>query len=231
MQILEATMWGLRTARLAFRSTASTATITLFPMVHVGEERFYAEVYADAFGHDVVLVEGVRSSVSRNFTRAYRWMNPERLGLVIQPEPPDAGPGAARTVHADLTGEEFEREWREVPWRLRALFALIAPLFGLSQKVFASRERLAKRAAMDDRLSSDEVLRWSPDFEVFHRCVGDARDERLLQCLATELDNAPAEGKRIAIVYGARHMRAVIRELTRRGFYSGKGRWLTIFKA
>lgn len=200
-------------------------------MVHVGEERFYADVYADAFGHDVVLVEGVRSSIGRNFTRAYRWMKPERLGLVIQPKAPAAGPGTARTVHADLSGDEFDREWRKIPWHLRAAFAVIAPLYGVSQRLFASREGLAKRSAMDDRLSSHEVLSWNPDFESVHHCIGDSRDERLLQCLATELESSPTEGKRIAIVYGARHMRAVIRELTRRGFNSGGARWLTIFKA
>jgi hypothetical protein len=223
-------MFGLRAARLGFRSSASNATVTLFPMVHVGDERFYAEVYADAFGHEAVLIEGVRSSVSRNFTRAYRWMKPERLGLVIQPKTPASSLVAARTVRADLTGEEFEREWRKVPWRLRAAFAVIAPLYGLSQCFFGSREAMAKRCAMEDRLSSDEVLSWNPEFDAVHHCIGDARDERLLQCLAAELDNAPAEGRRIAIVYGPRHMRAVIRELTRRGFHCGEAKWLTIFK-
>ena len=224
-------MYGLRTARLVFRSSASTATVTLFPMVHVGEERFYAEVYADAFGHDVVLVEGVRSSVSRNLTRAYRWMKPERLGLVIQFKPSAAGPGMARIVHADITADDFHREWRKIPWHLRAAFAVIAPLFGLSQRLFASREGLAEHSAMDDRLSSDEVLSWNPDFEAVHHCIGEARDERLLQCLATEIESAAVGAERIAVVYGARHMRAVIRELTRRGFYSSEARWLTIFKS
>ena len=224
-------MFGLRTARLVFRSSRSSATVTLFPMVHVGEERFYADVYADAFDHDVALVEGVRSSVSRNFTRAYRWMRPERLGLVIQPKGPAASAAAARTVLADLSGDEFEREWRKVPWRLQCAFAVIAPLYGLSQRFFASRESMAKRSAMDDRLSSDEVLPCNPDSDAVHHCIGQARDERLLQCLAEELESASEEAKRIAIVYGARHMRAVIRELTRRGFQCGEARWLTIFKA
>ena len=59
----------------------------------------------------------------------------------------------------------------------------------------------------------------------------DARDERLLRCLTTELEGAPAQGMRVAIVYGARHMRTVIRDLTRRGFYCGEAKWLTVFKS
>src|SRR5687768_3511227 len=112
MQILESSMLGLRTARMVFRSRESGACVTLFPMVHVGEEAFYRQVYEDAFGQDVVLVEGVRSPVTRNATRSYRWIDFDRLGLVLQPRTPAQEDVRARIVHADLTADEFHREWR-----------------------------------------------------------------------------------------------------------------------
>ncbi|MDQ4087223.1 MAG: hypothetical protein M3177_04305 [Pseudomonadota bacterium] len=227
MQILESSMLGLRTARTVFRSPRSAVSVTLYPMVHVGDRRFYEETYREAFAHDVVLVEGVRSPVSRNLTRSYRWIDFEKLGLVQQPKYPPQEAVAARIVRADLTAEEFHREWRKVALLLRAAFLFGAPLYGLYRRLFSSRQSLARNMCLEDRRSAEEVLNWSPRFEPVYRSILHARDERLVQCMAAELDCASE--KRVAIVYGARHMRAVLRELTRRGFHCSQSTWRTIF--
>lgn len=229
MQILESSVLGLRTSRMEFESRNSSVTVTLYSMVHVGEERFYDETYAEAFAHDVVLVEGVRSSVGRNLTRSYRWLDFEKLGLVPQPKVPVQEGISARIVKADLSTEEFHREWRKVPLSLRAAFAVLAPLYGVHRRFFASRERLAHNLCLEDRRSADEVLDWDPKFEPVIRSIIDARDERLVQCLREELEASDKPEKRIAIVYGARDMRAVLRELHRQGFRCSNAIWRTIF--
>ncbi len=48
---------AIRAASIA--SSDHPMTVTLFPMVHIGEPEFYQQVYADAFAHDVVLYEGI----------------------------------------------------------------------------------------------------------------------------------------------------------------------------
>jgi hypothetical protein len=198
-------------------------------MVHIGEARFYDEVHADALDHDIVLFEGVRSPVGRNFTRSYRWLRPERLGLVVQSKLTPAIATGVRLVHADLDTEEFHREWRKVAWYWRGLAWIAAPIYGVHQRLFATRASIAKRMNLEDLRSADEVLRWTPDLDAFERSIGEARDERLLKCLEAEL--GAAEGStRIAVVYGARHIRSVIRELTKLGFRCSEARWLTIFK-
>lgn len=220
-------MLGLRTARMVFRSRHSPVSLTLYPMVHVGDARFYKEAYDDAFSHDVVLVEGIRSPVGRRLTRSYRWINFEKLDLVRQPKTPPQATVTARIVNADLTPDEFHREWRKVSWVLRAAFAIGAPIYGLYRRLFASRQSLARNMCLEDRKSADEVLSWSPTFEPFHHSILQARDKRLLERLGSELDDASE--KRVAIVYGARHMRAVLRELTKRGFQSSEATWRTVF--
>ena len=219
-------MLGVRTARMLFRHRGLPTEVTLFPMVHVGEEGFYREAFADAFSHDVTLVEGVRSPVSRHLTRSYRWMDFDRLGLVLQPRKAPQG-AQSRVVLADLSGPEFAREWRKIPLFLRATFYFLAPLVGLRRRFFASRETIAKSMALEDRRSADEVLNWTPTLDSVDRALRHVRDERLLECLAAELETK--DGRRIAIIYGAMHMRAVVRELTRRGFYCAESRWQTIF--
>jgi hypothetical protein len=196
-------------------------------MVHVGDERFYKEIYDEAFSHDVALVEGVRSPVGRNLSRTYRWINFEKLGLVRQPKTPSEERVTARIVRADLTTEEFPREWRKVSLLLRAAFAFAAPLNGLYRRLFATRQSLARNMCLEDRKSTDEILSWSPTFEPFNHSILRARDERLVECMSAELEGYTE--KRVAIIYGARHMRAVLRELTRRGFSCSEASWRTIF--
>jgi hypothetical protein len=204
--------------------------VTLFPMIHIGEAAYYAEVYRDAGDHDVMLVEGVRSPLSRAITSSYRWMNLERLGLVVQPRHARQGMVRARIVHADLTGAEFSREWRKVPWWLRIAVLVMAPLVGLRRRFSTSRESVAKVAEMEDRLSSDELLSWDPTFAALNRCILEVRDARLVERLREELDRIGEQPEhRIAVVFGARHMRAVLTELKRRQFSSSKASWMTIF--
>ena len=227
MQILESSMLGLRTARMVYRSRTSPESITLYPMVHVGEQGFYDETYEEAFSHDVVLVEGIRSPVGRNFTRSYRWIRFEKLGLVLQPKPPPQEAAAARIVRADLTTEEFHHEWRKVSLLLRAAFLFGAPLVGIYRRLFSSRESLAKNICLEDLKSDEEILGWSPRFDPVEQSIIHARDKRLVECLAAELDGSE---KRVAVIYGARHMRAVLRDLAKRGFYCSESSWRTIFE-
>lgn len=219
-------MLGLRTARMVFRKDGAPVSVTLYPMVHVGDEGFYKEAYDEAFRHDVALVEGVRSPVGRNLTRSYRWIKFEKLGLVLQPNRPPPETVAARIVNADLTTEEFHREWRKIPLLLRTLFLFAAPLYGIHRRLFSSRESLARNMCLEDRKSADELLSWTPTLEPVTHSILHARDRRLIDCLAAELDTETE--KRVAIIYGARHMRAVLRELTRRGFRSTEASWRTI---
>jgi hypothetical protein len=228
MQFIESSMLGVRAARLSFTSRHTETRVTLFPMVHVGEPDFYRATYDDALGHDVVLLEGVRSPVTARITRSYRWLVGSRgmAGLVVQPRMP-ADAGAGRLVHADLTGDEFEAEWKAVPlWQRWAIYVL-APLVGLRRRWSSSRSRLAKDMACDYEPSLSELLALTPETGALTQAVLHARDERLLERLRAELDSLPPRS--IAVVYGAAHMRAVVRELTTRRAFSvadAQWRWL-----
>jgi hypothetical protein len=216
---------------MEFRKRDSGLTITLFPMVHVGEERFYAEAYADAFNHDVALVEGVRSPVGRHLTRSYRWLDFRKLGLVVQPRTPPQKAVPARIVRADLTAEEFHREWRKISLPMRAAFFALSPLVGVHRRLTGTRESIVRNQSLNDRPSANEILGWSPALESVEHALLHARDRRLIECMAAELDASSGSEKRIAVVYGASHMRAVVRELTKRGFSSSDASWRTIISS
>ncbi|QLC21235.1 hypothetical protein HFP51_02955 [Parasphingopyxis sp. CP4] len=220
-------MLGLRSARMQFRNGESSISVTLFPMVHVGEQTFYDETFREAFDHDVALIEGVKSPVVRHLTRSYRWTDFEKLGLVLQPKPPPEDEVRSRIVRADLDTDEFHHEWGKVPFRFRIIFYALSPMIGVYRRFFCSRESLARRMSLEDLPSADETLDWNPKFEPINHSILYARDQRLIDCLAAELNEGSE--KRIAIVYGARHMRAVIRELSKRRYYSADASWHRIF--
>ena len=230
MQILECSMFGLRAARHQFTHPNSSMSVTLFPMVHIGETAFYENTFNDALSHDVVLTEGVRSPVVRHLTSSYRWINVSKLGLIVQPRLPPPKADGARVIHADLSAEEFHIEWRKVPRLLRLAAFIIAPVMGLHRRLFATRKSLAHKMEMDDLQSSEEALSWDPTIAAFKNSILGARDARLILRLGEELDRSTHNDEpSVAVIYGAAHMRAVLTELLRRGFRPIKGSWQTIF--
>lgn len=225
MQIVERSMMGVRAARQTMQSPDKQVSVTLFPMIHIGQESFYRQVHADALQHDVVLVEGVRSPVTRLITSSYRWIDKAKLQLVVQPRIPTALDGNPRIVHADLSTEEFHLQWSKLPFWLKLLVGIFAPLVGIHRRLFATRESLAKAMEMEDRLSSDEILSLDPRFAALRQTILHVRDQRLIERLGEELDRVADRPNKIAIIYGAAHMRAVLAELSRRNFRTAGATW------
>ncbi|THD64655.1 hypothetical protein [Phenylobacterium sp.] len=229
MQIIESSVLGVRSARLRFQHPGGKPSVTLFPMIHVGQPEFYRAAFDDAFAHDLVLVEGVKSPISARITRSYRWLlASKRIDLSLQPKSPDPGTCHATIIHADLSAAEFAVEWRKVQLWVRLAVYLLSPLIGLQRRWFATRETIAKDLAMDVQPSQKELVDWSPETGALTHAILESRDERLVDRLREQLS---AESKtKIAIVYGAAHMRAVIRELTvHQGYMTGPSDWLTVF--
>jgi hypothetical protein len=199
-------------------------------MVHVGEADFFRDVYADAFSHDVVLVEGVASPVVRRIVRSYRWIEGSRtMNLVIQPPYPPQTGCQALIVHADLSGEEFTTAWRKIPLWLRATMHLLAIVIGAGRRWYGTRAALADGLSFDDLPSRSETLNFSPEMIALNQAVLHARDRRLVERLTEQLDDPSSGARRLAVVYGAQHMRAVLRALADRRYYVERSEWLTVF--
>jgi len=199
-------------------------------MTHVGELEFYQKTYTDAQTHDVILLEGVKSPIATRITRSYRWLvgSPRMAGLVVQPPYPKTAP-PPRVVQADLSPTEFEAEWLKVPIWLRLTVYLLAPILGLDRRWRYSRSRLAKGMSCDDQPSLSELLAISPETGALTQAILHARDKRLIDRLRSELDAPRSQPETLAVIYGAMHMRAVVRELTvQRDFIAGGAEWQTV---
>ncbi|MEM6481892.1 MAG: hypothetical protein AAF922_18315 [Pseudomonadota bacterium] len=226
MQFLEHSFIGLRAARHALTHPERDVTITLFPMVHLGEPAFYKTVYEDASRYDAVLLEGVTSRVVRRLTRAYRWAAPERLGLTVQPK---FKADATRVIHADLSGSDFDALWRAAPRVERWLFEGAATLIGLWLRITATRDTLARGLCTNDLSERDDILIWSQRRAPILTALKDARDKVLCQRLADLMSEQPGPAT-IAVIYGAGHFPALVRSLDADGFRVSQSQWLTVFE-
>lgn len=228
MQILEASSWGLRASRMRLTRPSGGSAITLFPMLHIGEDSFYKVVYADAFSQDVVLMEGIDSPVTKHITRSYRWIKGSRVSdLIVQPRPPRGMDCVVDVINSDLTRAEFDQAWRAVPLWMRLAVMVLAPIVGLRMRG-RTREQIARGLSLEDAPSQKELIDWSPETGMLHHVILDLRDERLNQHLDEQIDADTA--KSVAVVYGARHMRSVLRHLiAKRGFTKIETDWMTVF--
>jgi len=228
MQILENSVLGLRSARLLFEAPNRNLSLTLYPMVHVAEPEFFAQVFDQAYAADVILTEGIDTPVVRRLTRAYRVMTTKQSGLVLQSSSDPKAP-PEKTRRADLTPEEFVALWKELPLWQRSLASVAAPLVGLRNRWWLNRKNLAKELEMDDLPDRQTRLSWSPATQAFDTAILHARDARLLDVLKQEVTRA-TDGTSLALVYGAQHIPAVIGALPKLGFTWKESTWLTVFR-
>jgi hypothetical protein len=231
MQLLENSVLGLRSARLTFARAKSALSITLFPMIHVGEADFFEKVYTDAFAHDVALVEGITSPIARRITRGYKWLIGPSSGLVVQPPYRSNAATKAEIIHSDLSADEFAEAWKKTPIGLRMLLNFAGPGFGLAHRWTLSREKLARQLSFDDLPSRDSILGWSPELGAIDEVLLRARDERLIDHIRDQIGKGSSKSHSISIVYGAAHMPPVLEEISRQGdFRLVSSDWLTVFR-
>lgn len=85
-----------------------------------------------------------------------RWIEKSSLGLVTQPKAVQIADHPA-AINADLTPDEFEREWRAMPMWMRLWIPVLAPVYGLKQRWFAMRTSLGKRRNLNDKRTRPRI--------------------------------------------------------------------------
>jgi hypothetical protein len=226
MQYLESSIIGVRSAVITMRRRTTPLRFVLFPMVHVAEPAFYAAVEARAGRCDLIVAEGVPS----RYFPVQEWMSKirldrlvdqingldlERTGVPVQweeapPSPPKSGRDQAVAVAVDSATALV----------LRALGRYGSPL-GMPSLEQADEhdDRWDRRAAGRlERAIQDRVL--------------DSRDCVLVKALGAIHRERYGEQAKIAVVYGAAHIPAVVDYLTEAfKYYVEKAEWLTVAHA
>ena len=216
---------GLEVQRLTLMARGKPA-FTLFPMIHVADAGFFDRVMAEADAHDCVLKEGVGwRPVARTTKVAYRNISKSSRDLAVQPSGPEGA--TDKWFNSDLDPDTFRQKWKKIPLLRRILFHILLRVVGLILRFGKARALLANAMAtttIDDTNAIDSVFGAE-----FRKVVLDDRDAALLRGCEIAIERRPED--RIAVVWGAAHMPALINALTQNfGYRITEREWITAIK-
>ncbi len=230
MQIIEVTGYAVRSAVITMRRKDTPLEFVIFPMLHVASPNFYSQVRTRLSSCDLIVLEGIKGrgvGVSA-LTLAYRFA-PRRRRNGLQEQRDDVLiPESIPVVNPDVTAAEAMADLRTLPRWMYVLLMVAAPVMGL---VFALR---GPRAFLDEDLAVDDLpqtlrAEMLADHPVDH-AMSDRRDQCLLAALGEIHAERAAEPIRVAVVYGAGHVPAIVSGLMDRyGYRPREAQWLTVF--
>lgn len=231
MQIVEANDYSVRVAELRLRRRGSPLQFVLYPMLHVASPAFYLDVAERLGGVDLIVAEGGNgpSRAGDRLTSSYRMMAADQsLGLVVQDLDFDAL--GIPVIRPDPAGYQFDTRWQTVPRWQRTAMHTIGSSVTAAQRLLGSRflQQGLSHMSLDDLPSQTEILTSDPLPDV-ERVVLSERDELLVAALNKVHQQRSHEAITVAVVYGARHMRAVVNQFSRPlDYVVHGGDWLTV---
>jgi hypothetical protein len=231
MQFIEKSWLGVRSAVYHLKHDEDGPEFILFPMVHVGSREFYAEVSRQLADCDLILAEGVASRKANLLTLSYRVVRRiKRMDLVTQREGLNTKSLRDRILRVDMTGRAFDERWSALPWKLRMQLYFFLPVFVAYMFLRGTRAMLAEHLALEDLPSREEVLEADESFAPLDALVIDERDRQLVRSLEEIYLAKQQTGKKVGVLYGARHMRCAADYLLHTLNYRvAKAEWVTVF--
>jgi hypothetical protein len=226
MHFVEYTGAGLRTADPLFTSPRQRAVVRLFPVVHIGQRRYYDALLRELNRCDYVLYElaGGKSRPAGHQV-PYRWAA-HILGLAAQVEAFNYHHPPANWIHADFNAEEWRRARQRLPWHINLLLGqvnLLTALAALLLAVLRRRDLIARLIA-----TVMEMEQTLGERTTFERVLVDERNTIILRRLAEVENRLVAEQRRavVGVLYGAYHMPALARALTDLGYACTHESWI-----
>lgn len=214
MNVIEATDFYLRVIKLDFVSRDSEIQLRfrIVPVCHIGSEKFYKGVFDQLNACDEVIFEGLAYKKATRITRYYANMA-RKLDLVLQREALCMRNLKPKLIHADFDRHKGAEEWEKLRFTEKVKFRYIYP----ARMLWRSREMTRRKLVKEFMASSEEAwLAYGPlenePGSMWNYIIA-ARDEVLLNVVKNKIKKDGRENKRVGIVYGAAHMKPVIRLL------------------
>lgn len=230
MQIIEVTGYAVRSAVYTLRRKGSPLEFVVFPMVHVATPTFYAQVRRRLRDCDLIVLEGVKgeSAGVSTLTLAYRFAPRIRRNGLVEQRDCDLLPEGVPVLCPDVTAAEVMADLRALPRTTYALLMVLAPVLGLVFAIRGPRAFLDEDQAVEDLPTTLRAEMLAADDEV-GPALTDRRDRRLLEALGAIHEERRHERIRVAVVYGAGHVPAVVRGLAESyGYLPRESDWLTV---
>jgi hypothetical protein len=199
--------------------------ITLIPVSHVAERKFYHEVEQEKRFADVLVIEGAWVPLNA----VLRWLFPVLalvLGLTPQDRPrlfkrrrtrpfqrpaPDRAreyeAGGKRYVWADLDKNEMQALIAALPLSARFAYPfLLAATILILPFICSRKDMLEKAEGIEEVEGRGGTRAFNRTINAYFKIVRDARDTYLQKTLAFEIQRQDNQCKHIYVTYGALHM-------------------------
>ena len=178
---------------------------------------------------DLIVMEGIRgrSAGVSALTLAYRFAPRRRRNGLQEQRDELVLPESVPVVNPDMTAAEAIADLKTLPRWTYLLLMVAAPVMGLVFALRGPRAFLDEDQVVDDLPSTlrAEMMAGDP---VEHAMTG-RRDKRLLDALGEIHAERADEPIRVAIVYGAAHVPAIVSGLMDRyGYRARTAEWLTV---
>jgi len=228
MQYIESSIIGVRSAVITLKRRTTPLRFILFPMVHVAQPDFYLEVENRAGACDLIVAEG---TPSHEAFPVQKWMSKIRTDHLID----------------QLNGLDLERtgvpvQWEDVAPRKaksgpeQAVAAVTDSAAAVVMKALGRYGSPLGLPGLDqsdehddrwERLATAGRLGRAVESRVLHD-----RDSRLVRALGAIHRERYGEQAKVAVVYGAAHIPAVVDYLTQSfSYYHENSEWLTVAAA
>jgi len=229
MQYLESSPFGLRAVFYRLKSSDHNLEFLVFPVTHIADPYFYNEITSRLSQCDNLIFEGVKSRAGWFLVQSYKVMARKKsLGLVTQNSGMDLSKISIRRIHGDVSAEEFDAAWREIPLLFRVSILLLSPLYGAYKYFTATRESIAAGRSFDD-LKNQYDISESDEEEALYNAILHERDKKLLKTIESHIQEDRKNPQVTAIVYGARHLPPIMAILfSRFGYRVAKAEWVNV---
>jgi len=135
----------------------------------------------------------------------------------------------ARIINADMDVKSFDRRWSLLPLGVRAMLFVIVPIYVAYLLLFGTREFIA--VSLDDLPSRRELLNSDESLDTLDELIVNERDKVLLSNIIRLHETASSNEQLVGILFGAQHMRSVVRLLLGRLGYRILGsEWIRVFE-
>lgn len=231
MQFIEKNSFNVRSAIYQLKKEDSEIEFVLFPMVHIGSEKFYQKVSEKLSQCDLILAEGVNSKKVNFLTISYRVVKfMKRVDLVTQNEGLNFSQFKDKIFNSDICRKDFDKNWTSISFYFRFLLFLFIPFYSFYMMIFGSREIIAKNIATEDLPDSNEIFFQDDKTDKLDEVLIDKRDKILIENIRKAISNNQEVKTRIGILYGAVHMRNIVNYLMNDLNYKiADSEWLVVF--
>jgi hypothetical protein len=224
MQIVESSVVGTRCAVLRCTRRGGGPAVVVFPMVHVATPEFYREVERRLRECDLLVVEGIigDSAVGGALMTTYQVIPANDDSGLVEDDIPYGDLGVP-IVTPDITGEEFDQGFGELPWKAQLFTWAAVPVVAVGQ-FFAGRRAILNLEVNDLPTRAEELQ--GEDMDAFMDLLLGRRDEKVLTALAEIVRDRADETIDVAVVYGAGHVPGILRGLYKLGYRVVSADWV-----